>query len=92
MKKLAILLILFMADPAFSAGKVKTIQLQVEGMVSNACPVILKSVVNKIEGVQYVEANLENHSAVVRFDPEKTTESIIQEKIHDQAGFSTKID
>ena len=74
-----------------SAEKIKTIQLQVDGMVSNACPVILKSVVNKIDGVQYVEANLADHSAIVRYDSEKTTERAIQQKIYDQAGFLTEI-
>lgn len=75
----------------YAEGTTKTVFLSVEGMTSNACPVILRSAVKHLDGVKRVDASLEGHSANVEFDEKLVSIEKIQETIEYQAGFTTYV-
>lgn len=84
-------LTLFFASLNSYASTDKLVNLSVEGMFSNTCPILLKSAVSKIKGVKTVEASLENKSAKIEFDENITSLKNIQETIKTQVGFSTEL-
>lgn len=69
----------------------KVVTLSVDGMTTDACPVLLKSAVQNIKGVKKVEASLEHKSATVEFDEKLTSLDNIQNIIETQVGFSTRL-
>lgn len=83
--------VLFLSSMSSYAGTDKVVSLSVDGMFSDACPVLLKSAVRKIKGVKNVEANLENKSARIEFDEAQTTLENIQATIKSAVGFNTEI-
>ena len=85
----ALLTSFYLPSSAFASGTVKTVELGVEGMISNACPVILRSAIEDMDGVNKVDASLENHSAIIEFDAEKISLATIQKIIKEKAGFDT---
>jgi mercuric ion binding protein len=56
--------------PALAATK--TVTLSVPGMTCAACPITVKKALDKVEGVEKVEASYEKKEAVVTFDDAKT--------------------
>ena len=72
MKKLAILITLAatLSPPAWAASQ--TITLSVPGMTCAACPITVKKVLNKVDGVKKAEVRYENRIAIVTFDDAKT--------------------
>lgn len=56
--------------PALAATK--TVILSVPGMTCAACPITVKKALDKVEGVEKVEASYEKKEAVVTFDDAKT--------------------
>lgn len=50
----------------------KTVTLSVPGMTCAACPITVKRALDKVEGVDKVEASYEKKEAVVTFDDAKT--------------------
>lgn len=73
------------------AAEYKLVTLQVNGMTTPTCPVLLKSAVSKIKGVKRVEASIEHHSATIEYDDNLTDLVQIQDTIEFQAGFTTDI-
>jgi mercuric ion binding protein len=73
MKKLITVLALSTAliAPAWAATQMVT--LSVTGMTCAACPITIKKALNKVEGVENIEVNLEKKEALVTFDDAKTT-------------------
>ena len=69
----------------------RTVDLQVEGMISASCPVLLKSAVGKIKGVKKVEASLKDKTAKIEYDESQTSLKEIQDTIKAKVGFNTKI-
>ena len=72
-------------------GNTMRAHLKVEGMISNACPIILRSAARKIDGVKFVAANLADHSAIIDYDPTTTTLADVQQHILNKTGFNTKL-
>lgn len=76
---------------AYAGSATKVVRLNVTGMTSPTCPVLLKSAVRKINGVKNVAASLENNSATIEYDEKVTTLEKIQDTIAQQVGFGTDI-
>ncbi len=72
MNKLAILITLAatLSPPAWAASQ--TITLSVPGMTCAACPITVKKVLTKVDGVKKAEVRYENRIAIVTFDDAKT--------------------
>jgi len=60
-----------LSTPAWAATQEVT--LSVSGMTCAACPITIKKALNKVEGVENIEINLEKKEARVTFDDAKTT-------------------
>jgi len=73
------------------APALSSVTLEITGMVTRNCPVLVKKAVSKIDGVVAVEASLETKTAEVRFDPAKTSPEQIRRVIKDRVGFDAKV-
>jgi copper chaperone CopZ len=73
------------------APALRSVTLEITGMVTKNCPVLVKQAVSRIEGVVAVEASLETKTAQVRFDPSKTSPEQIRRVIKDRVGFDAKV-
>jgi mercuric ion binding protein len=64
----------------------KSVVLSVPDMYSPACPVLARKALQKVDGVQEVQASLERKEAVVVFDAGKTSvDKLVEATKH--AGF-----
>ena len=81
----------FYSNNSAFASTNRVVKLNVDGMYTETCPVLLKSAVRKIKGVKNIEASLENKNAVIEFDDTITSLKNIQEVIEQQVGFSTEL-
>ena len=70
--------------PAWAATT--TVTLSVPGMKCATCPITIKKALNKVEGVENIDVNLEKKEAVVTFDDTKTTVETLLEATKN-AGF-----
>ena len=73
MKKLTGLLLLMTAvlsTPAWTA--MQTVTLSVSGMTCAACPISVKKVLSRVEGVQQTEVSYKKQEATVTFDDTRT--------------------
>src|SRR5713101_1456387 len=73
MNKLITVLALSVALSAPAWAATQTVTLSVTGMKCAACPITVKKALNKVEGVENIEVNLEKKEALVTFDDAKTT-------------------
>jgi copper chaperone CopZ len=73
------------------AAQSKVVQLQIGGMTSAACPVLLRSAVSRMPGVKSVAASLKDHSATIEYDEELTSVDDIQDRIESEVGFSADV-
>ncbi|MGH8724117.1 MAG: mercury resistance system periplasmic binding protein MerP [Burkholderiales bacterium] len=76
MKKiLALLLSMFIAaiSPSVAAGATQTVTLDVKDMTCAACPITVKKALMKVPGVESAAVDFETKTAVVTFDPDKTS-------------------
>lgn len=69
MKTLSVLLVAT-ALPAYASSK--TVTLSVPDMNCAACPITIKKVLSKIDGVTAIEVSAKTREAVVSFDDAKT--------------------
>lgn len=90
MKKLITLLALSatLSAPAWAATQ--TVTLSVSGMTCAACPITIKKALNKVEGVETIEVNLEKKEALVTFDDTKTTVEALLEATKN-AGYPSTV-
>jgi mercuric ion binding protein len=75
-------------SPAFAASK--TVTLSVPSMYCEMCPITVKKALNKIEGVNKVDASFEKKEAVVTFDDDKTTVKALTKATED-AGYPSHV-
>lgn len=61
----------------------------VDGMTCSACTITLKTEVKKLDGILSVEASVEQKSAIVKYDPKKTSADEINKKIK-SIGYKSK--
>ncbi|HMS83780.1 MAG TPA: mercury resistance system periplasmic binding protein MerP [Nitrospira sp.] len=73
MNKLITVIALSVALSAPAWAATKTVTLSVPGMTCASCPITLKKALNKVEGVENIEVNLEKKEALVTYDDAKTT-------------------
>lgn len=102
MKKLIIILALTLTHAALLDGSAPTtahaedvdatavVVLEIQGMVTPACPTLVKAAVGKLEGVRKVEASLETKRARIEYEPAKVSPKKIRAVIKDQVGFDSK--
>lgn len=72
MKQLITALALSAALSAPAWAATQTVTLSVTGMTCATCPITIKKVLNKVEGVENIEVNVEKKEALVTFDDAKT--------------------
>lgn len=79
------------ADAQETESKEASVTLEIKGMVTDNCPVLVKTAVGKMTGVNDVKASLESKTATVKYDPRETSVEKIREVIKDQVGFDTEV-
>lgn len=77
-----------LSAPAWAATQTAT--LSVPGMTCATCPITLKKALNKVEGVEKIEVNLEKKEAVVTFEDAKTTVEALLEATKN-AGYPSTV-
>lgn len=64
------------------AAGTKSATFKVTGMVCGSCEASMKEAVSKVEGLKSIEPNAEKSTAVVSYDPARTTEEKIAAAIN----------
>ena len=77
-----------LSAPAWAVPQ--TVTLSVPGMTCATCPITLKKALNKVEGVEKIEVNLEKKEALVTFDDAKTTVEALLEATKN-AGYPSTV-
>lgn len=90
MKKLLTVLALSAALSAPAWAVTQTVTLSVPGMTCASCPITVKKALNKVEGVESIEVNLEKKETVVTFDDAKTQVEALLEAIKN-AGYPSSV-
>lgn len=92
MKKLLVTLIAIatLACASAMAAETKTVTLDVTKMDCAACPVTVSVALKKVPGVEGVKVDFKSKTAVVVFDPAKTT-SVALTKATADAGFPSTV-
>jgi len=87
-KVLALLLSAFIAAIPLSAaaGATQTVTLEVKNMSCAACPITVKKALMRVPGVESAKVDFEGATAVVTFDPDKTSVEALT-KATTNAGF-----
>lgn len=90
MKKLLSLLTLAaaFATPVWAATQ--SVTLSVPGMTCSACPITVKSALNKVPGVSKAEVTFQKREAVVSFDDTKTSVQALAKATAD-AGYPSTV-
>lgn len=83
-----IALLAALSAPAWAARQ--TVTLSVPGMTCASCPITLKKALNKVEGVENIEINLEKKEARITFDDAKTTVEALVEATTN-AGYASAV-
>ena len=90
MKTLITVLALSAALSAPAWAATQTVTLSVPGMTCATCPITLKKALNKVEGVETIEVNLEKKEALVTFDDAKATVEALLEATKN-AGYPSTV-
>lgn len=69
------------ADKSAAAGEAKA-NFKVNGMMCGSCENAVKNAVTKVDGVKSIEADSDKGTAVVAYDPAKTSEEKIAAAIN----------
>lgn len=75
-------------SPAFAASK--TVTLSIPSMYCEMCPITVKKALNKVQGVNKVNASFEKKEAVVTFDDDKTNVQALTKATED-AGYPSHV-
>ena len=65
--------------------------LEIQGMVSPSCPVLLRKALENVEGVARVQASLETKLAEISFDARRVSVERIRTIIKDRLGFESHL-
>jgi periplasmic mercuric ion binding protein len=84
-----ILAALVAASSAF-AGGTRTATLDVTNMDCAVCPITVRKALERVPGVGSAKVDLKTHSAIVAFDPSKTTPELVRKATTD-AGFPSSV-
>lgn len=75
---------------AARAGSPQTVILNVQGMDCAACPITVRQVLKKVDGVSDASVDFKRHAATVTFDPEKTRPAQLAKVVTD-IGFPASV-
>lgn len=81
MKILPIAILTAVASIVFGQSVEKTDTLALNGLSCTMCERRIEKNVKKIQGVKAIEADSENQTAIVTFDPKQTNKTAIEEAI-----------
>ncbi len=74
MRKLfALFMVAFLLAASVFAGPTRTVTLDVQNMTCAACPITVKKAITRLPGIVSATVDYESKSAVVSFDPDKTS-------------------
>lgn len=90
MKSFAILVASAVASAAALAGGTRTATLDVTNMDCAVCPNTVRKALEKVPGVDTAKVDFKSKSAVVAFDPDKTSPEVLTKATAD-AGFPSSI-
>ena len=90
MKKLITVIALSAALSVPAWAATQTVTLSVTGMTCSTCPITVKKALNKVEGVENIEVNVEKKEALVTFDDAKTTVEALLEATKN-AGYPSTV-
>ena len=82
------LALFFCAVPAFAAER--TVTMTIENMTCAACPIAVRTAMERVLGVKEAAVSLETKTAVVSFDDEQTSVDAIAEAAR-MAGFPASL-
>ena len=89
MKKLfASLVLAAVVAPVWASTQ--TVTLSVPGMTCAACPITVKKVISKVEGVSKTDVSFDKREAVVTFDDAKTSVQKLTKATED-AGYPSSV-
>lgn len=78
------------AGQVFAGDADKTVTFDVEKMTCATCPIAVKKAMLRVDGVNKVEVNFKNKSAIVTFDSSMTTSTEIGQSSTD-VGFPATV-
>lgn len=93
MRKLLVLLLWVFAAAAplpAAADATQTVTLEVKNMTCAACPITVKKAITRVPGVVSATVDYDSRSAVVTFDPDKTSIEAITRATGD-AGYPSSL-
>ncbi len=76
------------ATPVWAASQ--SVTLSVPGMTCSACPITVKSALNKVPGVSKADVTFQTREAVVSFDDAKTSVQALEKATAD-AGYPSTV-
>ena len=77
-------------DSIRTGGATGHVELEVSGMTCAACPITVKRVLSKVEGVSKTNVNFDKRQAVVTFDDAKTSVQKLT-KATEEAGYPSSV-
>lgn len=75
-----------------SDAQTRVVYFDINGMVTDSCPVLVEEAVSRIDGVNRVDASAEDASVEVEYVVGRTSPEAIRRVIEDQTGFDAEID
>jgi mercuric ion binding protein len=81
--------LLLAAGVSFAAPP-QTATLAVENMTCGACPIVVKTALERVPGVSSTSVDFDRKTATVTFDPEKATSARLTQATT-EAGFPSKV-
>jgi mercuric ion binding protein len=78
------------ASPLAALGASQTVTLDVKNMSCAACPITVKKALMKVPGVESAKVDFDAQTAVVTFDPDKTTLEALTKATGD-AGYPSSL-
>jgi copper chaperone CopZ len=91
---LSLACITFAQAPAPAAAdepQTTTVTLEILGMVTPNCPVLVEAAVGKVDGVKEVDASLKKKNARITYDAARTSAEAIRRVIKDRVGFDSRV-
>ena len=72
------------------AGTFQTVRLDVQNMTCAVCPITVKKALERVPGVTDAKVDFDKKTALVSFDPEKTTPAVLTKATTD-AGYPSTL-
>lgn len=73
------------------AGDTATVNLAIKGMTCGGCATTARIVLRRVAGVYQADVSFESASAVVRYDPAKTSPEEVIEQLRKMTGYEASV-